>query len=83
MDLLSEVNFDNEIWIINYSTWHRAFRVHRYANPKDALAWVENEAEAISWITRTYPEWEIILLRLQGGKTKACLNSKVWKRVTK
>ena len=79
--MMVESNYENKIWIINWSDYHHGFRIHRYSNPKDTVAWITDGANAIQFIQNLYPEYEIILIRFQDGLVGSILNGEIWKRV--
>ena len=79
--MMDKIKFENKIWIINWSDFYKEFRIYKYSNPKDAVAWIVNADDAISFIQHTYPEYEIILIRFEDGEVGAILNGEIWKRV--
>ena len=68
-------NQDNRIWIIEWSYQKESYRISRWSDPCRAVAYDDYWEDAIKkGIDKTYPEWEVILVREKSGNVGYVLN---------
>lgn len=68
-------NRDNRIWIVEWTYQKESYRISRWSDPCRAVAYDDYWEDAI-WkgIDRTYPEWEVILVRDKSGNVGYAVN---------